>query len=249
MPRRRQIPDPSPSVSDDERLRLAEEITAHRFSDPDLLRRALTHPSVEQAEPLRSYERLEFLGDAVIAFVVSERAYEMFPELREGELTRIRIGAVAGTTLSVVARELGLDKAVDIGNREMRETGRGIESALENTFEALVAALYLDAGLEVARQFVVSALEPFIRPDMVVPEHPKSALMELATAAGKRVTFDIVSAEGPPHEVVFTADAVVEGEVLGTGVGRSKKQAETIASEQALKALKKSLAPQRRRRS
>jgi len=156
---------------------------------------------------------------------------------------------VAGTTLSLVARELGLDSAVDIGNREMRETGRGIDSALENAFEALVAALYLDAGLEVARQFVVAALEPFIRPDMVVPEHPKSALMELATAAGKRVTFDIVSAEGPPHEVVFTAHALVDGKTLGTGVGRSKKQAETIAAEQALEALKKALAPKRRRRS
>jgi ribonuclease-3 len=249
MPRRRPTPSETDQPSDDERLRLAEDITGHAFSDCDLLRRALTHPSVEQAEPLRSYERLEFLGDAVIAFVVSDRAYEMFPELREGELTRIRIGAVAGTTLSVVARELGLDRAVDIGNREMRETGRGIDSALENAFEALVAALYLDAGLEAARQFVVSSLEPYIRPDMTVPEHPKSALMELATAAGKRVTFDIVSAEGPPHEVVFTADAVVDGVVMGTGVGRSKKQAETIAAEQALASLKKSLASERRGRS
>lgn len=241
--------EPIGGPAEQERLELAEQITGHWFADRDLLRRALTHPSVEQAEPLRSYERLEFLGDAVIAFVVSDRAYEMFPELREGELTRIRIGAVAGTTLSKVARQLGLDRAVDIGNREMRETGRGIESALENAFEALVAALYLDAGLEVARAFVTSALEPFIRPDMAVPEHPKSALMELATASGKRVAFDIVSAEGPPHEVVFTADAVVDGAVLGTGVGRSKKQAETIAAEQALEALKKSLAPKRKRRS
>jgi len=164
-------------LSEEERLDLAERVTDHHFSDRDLLRRALTHPSVEQAEPLRTYERLEFLGDAVVSFVVSDMAYDLFPDLREGELTRIRIGAVAGTTLSEVARELGLDQAVDIGNREMRETGRGIESALENAFEALVAALYLDAGLDVARQFVVSALEPFIRPDMVVPEHPKSALM------------------------------------------------------------------------
>ncbi len=131
----------------------------------------------------------------------------------------------------------------------MRETGRGIESALENSFEALVAALYLDGGLDVARAFVTEALGPFIRPDMAVPEHPKSALMELATAAGKRVTFNIVSAEGPPHEVVFTADAIVDGKKLGTGVGSSKKQAETIAAEQALEALKKSLAPKRRRRS
>ncbi len=236
-------PKPAPagdsSASDTGRLRLAEGIVGHRFVDTDLLRRALTHPSVDQAEPLRSYERLEFLGDAVISFVVSERAYEMFPELREGELTRIRIGAVTGTTLSEVARQLGLDEAVDIGNREMRETGRGIESALENAFEALVAALYLDAGLEVARDFVVSALGPFIRPDMLVPEHPKSALMELATAEGRRVSFDIVSAEGPPHEIVFTANAIVDGKTLGTGVGRSKKQAETIAAEQALEALRR----------
>jgi ribonuclease-3 len=240
---------PKASAAAKDRFLLAEEITGHTFSDIELLRRALTHPSVEQTGPLATYERLEFLGDAVIAFVVSDLAYNLFPDLREGELTRIRIGAVAGTTLSEVARGLGLDKAVDIGNREMRETGRGIDSALENVFEALVAALYLDAGLDVAREFVGQALGPFIRADMTVPEHPKSALMELTTAAGKRVFFDIVSAEGPPHEVVFTAHAVIDGEVLGTGVGKSKKAAETIAAEQALEALRKPASKKRRRRS
>lgn len=236
-----------PSLSDEERFELAEKVLGHRFSDRNLLRRALTHPSmVDQTDPLESYERLEFLGDAVLAFAVADATYKRFPEAREGEMTRVKGSAVSGRSLTATARDLGLEPAIALSGREV--SARGINSALENAFEALLGALYLDAGIEFAVAFAQRTLEPRLALDTAAHEHPKSALMELAAASGRPIVFDIVEVAGPAHDRTFTAEVSIDGETLGTGRGPTKKEAETAASVQALEALREKGKKQPRRR-
>jgi ribonuclease-3 len=228
--------------SDEDRLERAEAVLGHSFRDRRLLRDALTHPSyADETGAEASYERLEFLGDAVISVVVSELAFRAHPELSEGDLTRLKIAAVSGSTLSEVAGRLGLEDAIFLGSSELAAGGRGRASALENTFEALVAALYLDAGFDTARAFVARVLGHMIEDaDALLAAHPKSALQELVQASGRVPSYLIVSESGPPHERRFTAVVEVDGEVLGEGQGSSKRDAEMRAARAALDRLQDS---------
>jgi ribonuclease-3 len=223
--------------SAEERLRAAEEIVGHNFSDPSLLRRALTHPSHSDtpSSTLGDYERLEFLGDSVLGLVVVEEVFRRFPELTEGVLTKIKIALVAGATLTEVAEELDLGQLVLFGDSELATGGRGMASALENVFEALVGAVYLDGGLPVARRFVLGALGDRISPDAAEGlEHPKSLLQESLQARGLAPSYEIVRQSGPPHDRTFEARVRVGDEVAGTGIGRTKKSAEMNAAADAV---------------
>jgi len=228
------------SVSVPEKLAIAERVLDHRFEDRELLQRALTHPSaVEDRDPSSYYERLEFLGDSIVGFVIAEEVYRRFPDLPEGGMTRIKVSVVAGSVLAGVSANLGLTDALILGESEIGTGRRGLASALENTFEALVAALYLDAGLDAARAWVLGVLGPLIFEEAAAsPENPKSALQELLQARGESPSYRIESQDGPPHERVFTAIVEVEGEPLGAGCGRTKKEAEAAAAASALDTLK-----------
>lgn len=230
-----------PTLSIPERLALAEKILDHRFADVRLLQRALTHPSAaDVGNPSSYYERLEFLGDSIIGFVVAEELYRRYPDMSEGGLTRIKVSVVAGCIMSTVAAELGLTDALILGDSEMGTGGRGLTSALENSYEALTAALYLDAGLETATEWVLRTLGPLISEDTATtPENPKSALQEIVQAHGDAPVYRIASQEGPPHERVFRAVVEVAGRQLGEGVGRTKKEAEATAAAAAIEALKR----------
>jgi ribonuclease-3 len=221
----------------DECLDDAERITGHRFADRSLLRSALTHPSaVEGKDPGTYYERLEFLGDSIVGLFVAEEAFRRFPSMPEGGLTRIKVSVVAGSVLAKVANELGIADVLIVGDSERGTGGRGRASALENAFEALTAALYLDAGPEAARAWVLRTLGPLISEESAdAPESPKSRLQELAQAGGEVPVYRIASQDGPPHNRTFRAVVTIGGEVLGEGVGRSKKEAEAEAAEAALK--------------
>ena len=254
------------SPADEARLAIAEGATDHVFSDRSLLRLALTHPSVnddilkgrssarkratstgaggadaaqqgEERVAEAHYERLEFLGDAFISLVVTEELYERFPDLREGDLTKLKTGAVSGPSLSEAASELGLADALFLGESVRGAGGRGLSSALENGFEALVAALYLDAGFEVARAFVSRTLGAHIGEHAAVPAHPKSELQELLQMRGNVPTYRLVSEEGPPHDRTFTVLVELDGRELGRGIGRSKKKAEMRAAAAAIEHL------------
>lgn len=218
------------------RLDTAQEVVGHRFADVSLLDAALTHPSyAEERAGSTGYERLEFLGDAVLGLVVVEECYRRFPDLSEGVMTKIKIAVVSGTVLTAAADALGLSALLRLGEGERRNAVRGRASALENAFEAVVGAIYLDAGYEQARQFVLRTLGDRIVEEIAVDEeHPKSALLELVQARGLATQFSIEGSEGPPHERVFNASVTVGGELLGTGSGRSKKEAEMNAAAQAL---------------
>jgi ribonuclease III len=183
MPRKRAF-DPV-ERNDEARMALAEKILGRTFTDRELLRLALTHPSAVENGVEGFYERLEFLGDSVLGFIISEEAFRRFPAMREGGMTRIKVSLVAGSVLSAVARDLGLADALIVGDSERGTGGRGLTSALENTYEALTAAIYLDAGLDVARQWVLTTLGPLITEDAASsPENPKSLLQEVVQAHG-----------------------------------------------------------------
>lgn len=231
----------SDQVDVEARLRIAEKIVGRKFADRELLQRALTHPSaVADRDPSAYYERLEFLGDSIVGFVIAEEVYRRYPGMPEGGMTRIKVSLVTGTVLAAVAKDLGVGDAIILGSSERGTGGRGMVSALENCFEALVAALYLDAGLDVARDWVLSALGPRISEEVAAaPENPKSALQELVQAYGEAPKYRILSHEGPPHERTFSAAVEVAGEVVGQGTGRSKKEAESAAAKAAVEALGK----------
>jgi ribonuclease-3 len=223
--------------SETQALDLAERVLGHEFSDRDLLRRALTHPSAApDKDPDSSYERLEFLGDAIISYVVADEAFRRFPEMTEGAMTRLKISVVAGSVLARVARDLGLADALLLGPSEHGTGGRGMTSALENLFEALTAALYLDAGMEPTREWVIRTLGPLVTTDGVdvADTSPKSRLQERLQARGETPSYEMAKEEGPPHERTFTAHARVGDKVLGEGTGRTKKEAESAAAAKAL---------------
>lgn len=229
-----------------ERIGLAERIIGHRFADRSLLRQALTHPSASATrDPHAYYERLEFLGDSVLGLIVAEEVFRRVPDLDEGSMTRLKIAVVAGDVLSSVAADLGLSECLILGESELGTGRRGLASALENTYEAITAALYLDGGLEAARAWVLRTLGDRIIAATVegVAENPKSAVQELLQARGLAPVYRIVGTEGPPHARTFTAEVLVEGRVLGTGSGRSKKEAESAAAAEALGILRDGGAP------
>lgn len=228
-----------PSRDIESRLQLAERIIGHRFSDRRLLQRALTHPSaVEGKDPRAYYERLEFLGDSVVGFVIAEEVYRRFPDMDEGGMTRIKISVVAGTTLAEVAGELGLAAAIVVGESERGTGGRGLTSALENVYEALTAALYLDAGLDAARKWILGTLGSSISVDAALsPENPKSLLQELTQAKGMTPSYRLLAEEGPPHKRLFTCAVEIDGVVIGEGTGRTKKEAQAAAASAALEKL------------
>ena len=222
------------------RLAAVEEILGYRFKNRIILQDALTHPSVEyDLEYFTDYQRLEFLGDSILGFIIAEEIYNLFPNIDEGGLTRIKVSLVSGSTLSNVAKDLGLAEKIIFGESESGTCGRGMISALEDVYEALVAALYLDGGIKPAKAFVLSTLGPLIDEDVAsVPENPKSTIQELLQAKGEKPTYKLLDQAGPPHNRIFRCGIFVNNNLLGEGKGHSKKEAQAAAAAAALQVLK-----------
>ncbi len=223
-----------------ERLARVERACGHEFSDKQLLRRALTHPSAVEGEPVgASYERLEFLGDSILGAITATALYETYPSYDEGRLTRLKVLLVSGSTLSEVGLELGLDSAIIFGASETGTGARGLHSALENVYEALVGALFLDGGWDVAEAFVLRTLEPHLAHARAeIPQNPKSYLQErIQSAGGEPPVYQLVDTSGPAHAPTFTAVVLIEGARQGKGSGFSKKEAEAAAARDALERL------------
>lgn len=225
-------------VPDERSLLAIEQVVGHRFADRTLLARALTHPSAgEGSSSGHDYERLEFLGDAVLGLIVVEEIFDRFPGMGEGDMTKLKISVVSGGVLADTAAHLGISQHIVTGRSEQGTGDRGLRSALENVYEALVGALYIDGGVDAARTFVVSSLGDRIDPSTIERaslDHPKSALQEVLQARGLAPVYRIVAEEGPPHDRRFTAEVSVSGQVEGSGTGDSKKQAEMVAAARAL---------------
>ncbi len=222
-----------------ERLNKAEAILGHKFNDRCVLQTALTHPSAAEGHSIRdSYERLEFLGDSILGAIVSYYAYHTYPTLDEGGLTRIKVSLVSGASLSEVAKDLGLSEVIFFGSSERGTGRRGLHSALENVYESLVAALYLDGGISAAVAFVERTLIVRMSEDMAKePENPKSVLQERLQEDGITPTYELVETQGPPHDRTFVTQVFVGMKSIARGVGRTKKESESQAAKSALEVL------------
>jgi len=210
------------------------------FIEPGLLRQALVHSSYINENPAAvpgHNERLEFLGDAVLGLVAAGELYRSFPDLSEGELTRLRAALVRRDTLARVARSVDLGSFLLMGKGEESGGGRGKSTNLAGALEAVVAAVYLDAGLDAAGDMVArlfaSEWPKLSGPEAVIDF--KSRLQEIVQSRFQRTPlYRLVSETGPHHDMIFTVDVSVNSEVLGQGSGRSKKLAETEAARAAL---------------
>lgn len=219
-----------------QKLERAQEILGYRFAQEQLLLSAITHPSATEGKSVKySYERLEFLGDSILGAIVAATAFDRFHDLDEGGLTRIKVALVSGTSLSEVAERLGFADIIVFGSSETGTGKRGLHSALENVYEAVVAALFLDGGIDAAHSFVESTLIPRMALDMArEPENPKSALQEKLQEDGITPTYKLVETQGPPHDRTFVAQVFAGTQGLAQGTGRTKKEAESQAAKSTL---------------
>lgn len=229
------------SLTEEQRskLDLAQRILQYDFQDEGLLLPALTHPSAVEGRSVKySYERLEFLGDSILGGIVANAAFHSYPNLDEGGLTRIKVSLVSGASLSRVAEALGFADMIIFGMSERGTGKRGLHSALENVYEAVVAALYLDGGLEAASEFVYRTLVEHMSVEMArEPENPKSVLQEKLQEEGITPTYKLVETQGPPHDRTFVTQVFAGVQALARGVGRTKKESESSAASSALELL------------
>lgn len=226
------------SLTDEQQTKLAraQEILGYEFDNTQYLLSAITHPSATEGRSVKfSYERLEFLGDSILGALVANEAFHRFPDLDEGGLTRIKVALVSGASLSGVAEKLGFTDIIVFGSSETGTGRRGLHSALENVYEAVVAALYLDGGVDVAGAFVERTLIPKMSLSLArEPENPKSALQEKLQEGGITPTYKLVETQGPPHDRTFVAQVYAGDKGLAQGVGRTKKEAESQAAKTTL---------------
>jgi ribonuclease-3 len=213
------------------------------FRDPALLAEALVHSSYVNEHPeagVRSNERLEFLGDAVLSLVISEALFSRHPDDAEGTLTARRAAIVSTHGLARIARRVGLGDALVLGQGAETSGERARSSVLAGLFEAVVAAVFLDRGLDAAQGFILRVAAPEVESALPADalKAPKSRFQERAFAlSGHAPSYRIVSAEGPDHDRRYVVEASIDGRALGRGDGRNRRDAETMAAAAALAAL------------
>jgi len=209
----------------------------YEFKDPSLLETALTHSSYANEFSCPSNERLEFLGDALLGCMVSVLLYEKYPSYTEGDLSKIRSRVVSGVNFAKYAEMLGLGEQIRLGKGEESTGGRERESNNANAFEALIGALYLDAGYEKTFEVVSRLFQDAIE-ENDFPHDSKTQLQEVSQSVfGKTPEYRVLSEEGPPHERTFTVEVRISSDLAGTGKGRSKRQSEQSAARDALRKL------------
>jgi ribonuclease-3 len=214
----------------------------YRFVGKDHVRMALTHPSFhnEQGQGSGDYQRLEFLGDSILGMLLAEMLYSRFPTADEGELSRTRAQLAEQSTLAGIARERGVGAFIRVGRGEEQSAGRDKDSILCDVLEALIAAVYLDGGIEAARRVVAAFFEELLDTPLEVTaaRDAKSELQELLSARGVAApVYRLADESGPPHDRQFSFIVLIEGKVTGEGQGRSKKIAQQAAAAQALEVL------------
>lgn len=199
---------------------------------------AFLHSSyVNEHKAKNDYERLEFLGDAVLDLVVADYLYSNQKE-KEGEMTKIRASYVCENALFEYSMNLGLNEYIKVGHGEEKEGGKFKKAIVADIFEALIGAIYLDLGYATARKTVLQIIVPYIEnPNITFFSDYKSALQEYVQTVQKSLTYNLIKEEGPAHERVFTVEVEVENIIYGIGIGQSKKEAEQEAAKEALKKL------------
>jgi len=222
-----------------ETLASLEDRLGYVFTDPSLLLEALTHTSFSAENSAPSYERLEFLGDAVLGLVTASSIFDSYPEAPEGEMTKLRAVVVDQRSLAAVGRDLGIPDHIRVGRGEERAGGRDRDSIVSDVVEAILGAVYIDGGWAEVARLVRDEWQTVIdlRASSPATTDPRSRLQELLAKSRRAVSFSYEQS-GPDHAVIFMATASVEGETIGTGTGGSKKSAAIDAARDALEEMK-----------
>lgn len=226
-------------------MEVFQETINYKFSDVKLLINAFTHSSYANENKDANYpsnERLEFLGDAVLSIIVSDYIFKNYPDLPEGELTRIRASVVCELSLAQCTKKLGVGKYMLLGKGEELTGGRERISILSDAFEAILAAIYLDGQMEAARKWALEQLEDTIKSAVNGTgfKDYKTELQEYVQKnSDEKVEYEVIEEKGPDHDKRFFVRAVYHGNSIGTGNGRSKKEAEQNAAKSALESLNK----------
>lgn len=218
-------------------MKALEKRINYSFKNKNYLMTALTHSSfAHEKNGVHSNERMEFLGDAVLSIVSAQYLYDKYPDMPEGELSKLRSSLVCTDSLSGFAKEINLGSALLLGKGEIVSGGSERPSILENAFEALIAAIYLDGGMEKAREFVIGFLEKTLETHQISFKDYKTMLQEVVQQnPGQNVYYVMVGESGPDHNKCFEAEVHLNSNVIGKGKGRSKKSAEQEAAKEALK--------------
>lgn len=216
-----------------------EELLMIKFNDRSLIENAFFHTTYVNEKPwlkLVSNERLEFLGDAVLELTVSDFLYHQYPNLPEGQLTTMRAQLVQEGSLAYLSRQLKLDDAIYLGKGEIASGGRTRDSIISDAYEALLGAIYLDQGIEIATKFVtITLLNQHQEMIQSISQDYKTKLQELVQQKGAvKIRYDVVEQKGPAHDTQFTVQVMINDEPVAKGQGRSKKQAEIEAAKEAL---------------
>lgn len=221
-----------------------EKIIEYSFNDKHILSLALTHSSYANEHKLGKFEyneRLEFLGDAVLEFLVSRYIFEKYPELPEGELTKLRASVVCEGSLAKKAVDIHLGDFLYLGKGEELTGGRTRESILADAFEAVIGAVVIDGGIENAEKYVMGLMTGVIssvRNSFMLMDYKTRLQEEIQKSSKEPIAYAIVKESGPDHGKLFEAEVSHSGSVLGSGTGRSKKEAEQAAAKNALGKIK-----------
>ena len=222
-------------------LEKLENDIRYKFKDKNLLVNALTHTSYAFEKHTKSNEKLEFLGDSILEFISSKYIYENFPNLREGEMTKVRATVVCEERLYKIAKRHNFSDFLYLGKSEKASNKDVRKAIMADSVEAVIAALYFDAGLEEAEKFIVENLKEEIKlaSKHVGEKDYKTVLQEILQKHGEvKIEYDIIKEEGPDHDKTFTAQIKYNGQILTTGVGKTKKSAQMEAAKKAIEEIK-----------
>ena len=211
----------------------------YTFRDRGLLENALMHSSYANENRARGYtsnERLEFLGDSVLGMVTATRLYQLYPDMPEGKMSRLRAELVCEQSLHAVALELGLGSYIRLGHGEARNGGRERPSILADAVEAIIAAIYLDGGLESAQRFILDHILTGLAEGQMhhVADYKTDLQERVQRKPGQALEYTLLSESGPDHNKSFTMNVLLNGSEIGRGTGRTKKEAEQSAAKSAL---------------
>ena len=218
-------------------LKTLEENIGYTFKNKDLLKKALTHTSYAYEHKLESNEKLEFLGDSILEFITSKYLYFHYPNLKEGEMTKVRATVVCEKSLYKIAKLHNFSDFLYLGKSEIVTGGKNRPAILADSVEAIIAAIYLDVGLEPAEKFIISNLSEEIElaTKHVGDKDYKTVLQEKLQKHGEvKIEYEIIKEFGPDHDKSFIAEVKCDGKILATGEGKSKKEAQMQAAKKAL---------------
>lgn len=220
-----------------------QEKIGYRFYNKNLLRQALTHSSYANERKINKcgdYERLEFLGDAVLEMVSSEFLYLKFPQMPEGQLTKMRASMVCEQSLAHCAKDLDLGGYLFLGKGEEATGGRNRASVTSDVMEAIIGAIFLDGGLELAKNFIMRFILNDLEEKQLFYDSKTILQEQIQKTPGKKIEYQLTGEQGPDHDKIFCVDVLIDGEKMASGTGKNKKSAEQEAAYRVLLQMKKS---------